>query len=197
MCSNPMADTFTCSGLMPHTVYKSLGYLNRRASGQAFPSNSTLASFATCLLCHHLSPFHCPLKGLWPYDPSVGLQSLPCNWCVVSNLHLISKTLLARHKDFWPQWFKNHATRPNPHGLSSSFCLSQFLSGTPCACRQSFATYIRSKVFWLTQPFHWSFSIHLEMGQVFMSHQRYTLIVFNETNLPTKYHHHQHSSFFY
>ena len=87
--------------------------LNRRASGQAFPSNSTLASFATCLLCHHLSPFHCPLKGLWPYDPSVGLQSLPCNWCVVSNLHLISKTLLARHKDFWPQWFKNHATRPN------------------------------------------------------------------------------------
>ena len=26
-----------------------------------------MASFATCLLCHflHLSPFHCPLKGLW------------------------------------------------------------------------------------------------------------------------------------
>ena len=31
------------------------------------PVTPTLASFATCLLCHflRLSPFHCPLKRLW------------------------------------------------------------------------------------------------------------------------------------
>ena len=39
--------------------------------------------------------------------------------------------------------------------------------------------------------------LHLEMGQVFMSHQRYTLIVFNETNLPTKYPSSSAQQFFY
>ena len=39
----------------------------RQACGQASPVTPTLASFATCLLCHflYLSPFHRPLKELW------------------------------------------------------------------------------------------------------------------------------------